>query len=121
MDNNTSLLANQPGPSNPHWKDDEDAESQEIIVMDDLDHQYPPGANQRAVRSAKPPARTPRSARLRRRLDTRARRLFKDDYAFPGRDPNSFRQALYLLLEQPTSSNSAFVLHLVTNTIIVLR
>ncbi|PVG01555.1 voltage-gated potassium channel [Serendipita vermifera] len=117
---NTTLYANQPGPSNPQWRNDEEAESQEVIIMDDLDHQYPPGANQRAIRSAKTPARTPKSARLRRRLDPNARRRARDDYGFTGRDTTSFRHALYLLLEQPTSSNSAFTLHLITNTIIVL-
>ncbi|CAG8706604.1 14941_t:CDS:2, partial [Acaulospora colombiana] len=120
MDNSTSLYANQPGPSSAHWKGDEDAESQEVIIMEDLDHQYPPGANQRAARSAKPPVRTPKSARLRRRLDPTARRRALDDYGFTGRDTTSFRHALFLLLEQPTSSSSAFTLHLVTNTIIVL-
>jgi len=44
--------------------------------------------------------------------------------AVPGfgtRSRASTRHALYLLLERPTSSSSAFVLHLVTNAVIVLR
>ena len=40
---------------------------------------------------------------------------------FGSRSRTSLRHALYLLLERPTSSNSAFVLHFTTNAIIVLR
>lgn len=40
---------------------------------------------------------------------------------FGSRSRTSVRHALYLLMERPTSSNSAFVLHFVTNAIIVFR
>jgi hypothetical protein len=59
----------------------------------------------------------------KRSLRTARRRIFARDTREPSPNHNkdSLRHALYLLLERPTSSNSAFTLHLVTNTVIVLR
>jgi hypothetical protein len=71
-----------------------------------------------------PPPRTPRSSSARGKGRRVRHTRTGSTRAVPGfgtRSRASTRHALYLLLERPTSSHSAFVLHLVTNVVIVLR
>lgn len=56
-------------------------------------------------------------------LRTNARKLFAENTrgTSPTNNKDSLNHALFLLLERPTSSNSAFTLHFATNALIVLR
>ncbi|KIM19722.1 hypothetical protein M408DRAFT_180557 [Serendipita vermifera MAFF 305830] len=80
------------------------------------------GSGSRSPNSSYPPRRTsPNKPTFRKPGTGRTRSgSTRAVTGFGSRSRGSIRHALYLLLERPTSSNSAFVLHTVTSAIIVL-
>jgi hypothetical protein len=110
-----------PGPRESPLKREEDVDEEQGAIrgeenegVDGDPPKYPP--------PPPPPPSLPRVKEGRRRRVRHTRT--GSTRAVPGfgtRSRASVRHALYLLLERPTSSHSAFVLHLVTNVVIVLR
>ncbi|KAG8829224.1 hypothetical protein FRC17_006972, partial [Serendipita sp. 399] len=95
---------------------------EDIIVI----HDEPLEAARSPSRQSLPPAYSkaqvpaPKPHKRAQRSNTYPPRRTRSTLRDLQRSRSSFRHALFLLMERPTSSNSAFILHFTTNTIIVL-